>query len=130
MDNTSRKYIPDNYNGTNATMAYSQSLDYKDCSYIGGWKGYELQALPKSAFQGAILVKSFSTSLMGWSTVSPSYYLNIHSIISEDKILRVDVTTYTGNWKNYNFQIYSDSLYIFCDKNEDTTATLKVVYLP
>ena len=78
-------------------MAYSQSLDYKDCSYIGGWKGYELQALPKSAFQGAILVKSFSTSLMGWSTASPSYYLNIHSIISEDKILRVDVTTYTGN---------------------------------
>lgn len=116
-------------------MAYSQSLDYKDCSYIGGWKGYELQALPKSAFQGAILVKSFSASLTGWTAASPSYFLNIQDIltgngIAADKILRADVTQYSGAWKNYNFQIYGGSLYIFCDKNEDTTATLKVVYLP
>ena len=86
-------------------------------------------------FQAAILVKSFSISLTGWTAASPSYFKNIQDTltgngIAANKVLRIDVTDYSGAWKNYNFQIYGGNVYIFCDKNEDTTATLKVIYLP
>ena len=91
--------------------------------------------MPKSVFQGALLVKSFSISLTGWTAASPSYFMNIQNTltangIAANKVLRIDVTNYNGKWKNYNFQVYGGSMYIFCDKNEDTTATLKVIYLP
>ena len=135
LSNTSKNYVLDNHNGAKTTFGYSQSLDFNDCEWIGGWKNYELQALPKSVFQGALLVKSFSISLTGWTAASPSYLMNIQNTltangIAANKVLRIDVTNYSDNWKNYNFQIYGDSMYIFCDKNEDTTATLRVIYLP
>ena len=133
--NTSKNYVLDNHNGAKTTFGYSQTLDFNDCECIGGWKNYELQALPKSVFQGALLVKSFSISLTGWTAASPSYFMNIQNTltansIAANKVLRIDVTNYNGKWKNYNFQVYGGSMYIFCDKNEDTTATLKVIYLP
>ena len=135
MDNTSKNYVLDNHNGAKTTFGYSQTLDFNDCGWIGGWKDYELQALPKSVIQGALLVKSFSISLTGWTAASPSYVLRIQDTLTENgiaayKVLRIDVIKYDGSWKNYNFQIYNDAMYIFCDKNEDTTATLRVIYLP
>ena len=135
IDITSKNYVLDNHNGAETTFGYSQTLDFKDCTWIGGWKNYELQALPKSVFQAAILVKSFSISLTGWTAASPSYFKYIQDTltgngIAANKVLRIDVTDYSGAWKNYNFQIYDGNVYIFCDKNEDTTATLKVIYLP
>ena len=135
LSNTSRKYVPDAYDGRNITFAYSQDeLAYADFTWLAAWNGAELRAVQKTIFEKMIQTASFSVTLSNWSNQSnTTYYLNIHTLlaaqnITDANIIRIDLTNYSGNWRIFSFDLYQNNMYIFSNIGSDTSGTMRVMY--
>ena len=74
--------------------------------------------------------KDVSISITGLGNDNGTYYKEIASNsfggISLDKIIKIDLINYSGQWRMYSFNTYDNRFYYFSNYNGDMLGTARI----
>ena len=127
-----KNFIKDSYGGEDTYFEYS-SPAMSTTNWLAAWDGHILKAISPSQLFTYKDVKVDLTGLTNGNSVVPTYYKAIANKtfynIDINKIIKIDLIGYNGQWRLYNFVTYGDTLYYFSNYNgEEASATARIWY--